>query len=192
MNKINKDSTLLDFVQVYRQALTTKQCESVINKTTNLDWYKHEWHAYNTTVSKDDNEFDRVEVSNPMSRLMLSGCINWCINQYVDKTRTLGVNFGFNGMTIPLINRYGPGHLMLPHIDHITSIFDGEKKGIPTLSVLGLLNKDFVGGQFKLWKEHIIDLNVGDILIFPSNFMYEHHVDVITDGTRYSFVSWIY
>ena len=29
------------------------------------------------------------------------------------------------------------------HADHIHSMFDGEKKGIPILSVLGVLNDDY-------------------------------------------------
>ena len=32
----------------------------------------------------------------------------------------------------------------------------------------------------------------GDILIFPSNFIYPHEVKDITKGIRYSFVSWAF
>ena len=35
-------------------------------------------------------------------------------------------------------------------------------------------------------------LNQGDVLIFPSNFLYPHKVNSIKKGTRYSFVSWVW
>jgi predicted 2-oxoglutarate/Fe(II)-dependent dioxygenase YbiX len=81
---------------------------------------------------------------------------------------------------------------MRVHSDHITSIFDGEMKGIPTLSIVGLLNEDFDGGEFKFWDKYDMNLEIGDILVFPSNFLYNHQVNKVTRGIRYSFVSWIY
>ena len=33
-------------------------------------------------------------------------------------------------------------------------------------------------------------LKKGDILIFPSVFLFPHEVKPITSGTRYSFVTW--
>jgi predicted 2-oxoglutarate/Fe(II)-dependent dioxygenase YbiX len=80
---------------------------------------------------------------------------------------------------------------MALHADHIHSMFDGERKGIPILSVLGVLNDDYEGGEFVLIDEKI-DLNKGDIIIFPSNFMYPHKVEPVTKGTRYSYISWIW
>ena len=77
------------------------------------------------------------------------------------------------------------------HADHIHSMFDGERKGIPILSVLGVLNDDYEGGEFVLIDEKI-DLSKGDIIIFPSNFMYPHKVEPVTKGTRYSYISWIW
>ena len=37
-----------------------------------------------------------------------------------------------------------------------------------------------------------IDLSKGDIIIFPSNFMYPHKVEPVTKGIRYSYISWIW
>ena len=36
-----------------------------------------------------------------------------------------------------------------------------------------------------------INLSKGDIIVFPSNFMYPHKVEPVT-GTRYSYISWIW
>ena len=78
------------------------------------------------------------------------------------------------------------------HADRVQQMFDGERKGIPTLSVVGLLNDNFTGGDFIMLDDNKVELGAGDILIFPSTFMYSHKVTLITEGTRYSFVSWVW
>ncbi len=81
---------------------------------------------------------------------------------------------------------------MREHYDHIHSIFDGERKGIPILSIVGFLNDDYEGGEFLFSRKHEIPLKAGDILVFPSNFMYPHEVKEVTKGERYSFVAWAF
>ena len=82
---------------------------------------------------------------------------------------------------------------MAIHCDHIKDIFDGEKKGIPILSVLGMLNEDYEGGKLLMFKEQKeMTLKQGDIMVFPSIFMYPHEVTPVTKGVRNSFVSWVY
>ena len=81
---------------------------------------------------------------------------------------------------------------MALHCDHIKSIFQGERKGIPLLSCLGALNNDYEGGEFVMWDSKVIPLKQGELLIFPSNFMFPHKVEPVTKGTRYSYISWVW
>ena len=81
---------------------------------------------------------------------------------------------------------------MAKHCDHIKDMFDGDRKGIPTLSVVGLLNDNFEGGEFVMFDDYIIKLKQGDVLIFPSNFLYPHKVNPVKKGIRDSFVSWVW
>ena len=81
--------------------------------------------------------------------------------------------------------------MMRKHYDHIHSIFDGQRKGVPILSIVANLNEDYEGSEFYCRGEKI-ELKTGDILLFPSNFMYPHEVKETTKGTRYSFVSWAF
>ena len=37
-----------------------------------------------------------------------------------------------------------------------------------------------------------IELKKGDLLIFPSNFMYPHRVEPVLSGIRYSYISWVW
>ena len=80
---------------------------------------------------------------------------------------------------------------MRKHFDHIHSIFDGQLKGIPILSFVGVLNDDYEGGKM-LVRDVEFPLKPGDIIIMPSCFMFPHEISEITKGTRYSFVSWAF
>ena len=43
-----------------------------------------------------------------------------------------------------------------------------------------------------MFDDEVIPFEQGDLLIFPSNFMYPHKVEPITKGTRYSYISWVW
>ena len=88
-------------------------------------------------------------------------------------------------------NRYSETQKMAFHMDHIHSLFD-DKKGIPILSCIGLLNDDYEGGEFIMFDNHEIKFKQGDLIIFPSNFLYPHKVEPVMRGIRYSFVSWVW
>jgi len=47
-------------------------------------------------------------------------------------------------------------------------------------------------GEFVMWKDKVIELKAGSVMIFPSIFLYPHRVEPIKKGTRHSFVSWAY
>jgi predicted 2-oxoglutarate/Fe(II)-dependent dioxygenase YbiX len=96
----------------------------------------------------------------------------------------------WQGYTEVRFNRYREDTNMKLHCDHIHSMFDGQRKGVPTLTVLGGLNNGYEGGDLVFWQDTPITLKSGEIMIFPSNFLYPHRVDMVTKGTRYSYVSW--
>lgn len=54
------------------------------------------------------------------------------------------------------------------------------------------LNGDYTGGEFRFWgdSERILRLNAGCALMFPPNFMYPHEILPVTQGTRYSMITW--
>jgi predicted 2-oxoglutarate/Fe(II)-dependent dioxygenase YbiX len=79
------------------------------------------------------------------------------------------------------------------HCDNIHSIFaQDEHKGVPILSVICLLNDDYEGGELVFFEDKILTPSQGDVIIFPSNFLFPHEVKPITKGIRYSVVSWSY
>jgi len=62
------------------------------------------------------------------------------------------------------------------------------------LSISICLNNEYEGGEFvfDLPNEKMaVPQNVGDAVIFPSNFMFPHQVNKITKGTRYALIGWV-
>jgi len=99
---------------------------------------------------------------------------------------------GWNGFSSIRFNRYKKNQIMSKHWDAITTLFEGEKKGVPTLSIVGALNDDYEGGEFIMFDNYEIKFKPGDIIIFPSTFLYPHLVKPVKKGIRYSFVCWAY
>ena len=111
----------------------------------------------------------------------------------------LSLNFywfsGWEGYTGIKFIRYLPGQEMKVHCDHIHSMFDGVRKGIPILSIIGHLNDDYEGGETYFFDDkngEKVETKQGDLLIFPSNFLFPHYVTPVTKGVRYSYVSWVW
>tara|TARA_E500000318_G_scaffold11083_1_gene9733 strand:+ start:767 stop:1162 length:396 start_codon:yes stop_codon:yes gene_type:complete len=62
------------------------------------------------------------------------------------------------------------------------------------LSISICLNNEYEGGEFvfDIPKErYTVPQNVGDAVIFPSNFMFPHQVNKVTKGTRYALIGWV-
>ena len=87
-------------------------------------------------------------------------------------------------------NRYSDGQIMRQHHDHIHSLFDGEAKGIPVLSFILNFNDDYEGADLYFSNDYKIPLGKGDVVIFPSLFLFPHGVTEIKKGVRYSGVAW--
>jgi hypothetical protein len=99
---------------------------------------------------------------------------------------------GWTGYSGIKFNRYSLGQGMMKHWDNVNSVLEGEVTGVPFLSLIGFLNNDYEGADLIICEDKKIDTNKGNLLIFPSSFMYPHKVTPLIKGTRYSFVSWVY
>lgn len=83
-----------------------------------------------------------------------------------------------------ILLRYNKGQFYHQHTDS----FMKEPRAI-TMTVN--LNDDFKGGEFAFFDRRIVKtLKAGDALLFPSNFMYPHEITEVTEGIRYSIVTW--
>ena len=78
---------------------------------------------------------------------------------------------------------------MTEHVDNIHHSH-GQEYGYPQVSALLFLNDDYDGGKFVVAGMER-ETKMGSGIIFPSNFMFPHEVKKITDGERWSIVTWL-
>lgn len=78
--------------------------------------------------------------------------------------------------------KYLPGEFFKVHADH-------GPYYTCTVSAVVYLNDDYVGGEIEFPRHNLtLKPKAGDIILFPSNFVYEHASLNISSGTKYSVV----
>ena len=168
-----------------------KKAIADINKNKK-DWEKHLWYNNSKKITENKNknkELSTIYLNNSENTKQIQKIVIDVINSYI-KTLNLSWFQGWSECSSVRFNIYNKNQIMSNHCDHIHSLFDGQRKGVPVLSILGLLNDNYKGGEFIMFGDMKFKLEKGDILIFPSNFLYPHLVKPVTKGKRYSFVSW--
>jgi len=181
--------------------LDEKYCENSINELNDCPWKKHEWYNYNLDLrdkisgDKEPEYIDHdVFLKNPSIMKINDFIIQNLQSTILEYIESLKFDWfdSWSGYSAIKFIRYYPGQTMQNHCDHINDLFDGARKGIPILTVIGVLNDDYEGGEIIMFEDKKIDTKTGDVLIFPSNFLYPHEVAPVSKGVRYSFVSWVW
>jgi hypothetical protein len=185
------DKNLSSYVKVYNNWFDKDKMGKLITDIDSAYWQQHKFYnaTTNTSITRSgDKELD-IAYSHTELKPYVMQRIWDGFHKYLSDLNFTWYD-GWQGFSEVRFNRYKETRLMAEHCDHITSLFQGERKGIPTMSSLILLNDDFEGGEFVMFENEVIPLKAGDIMIFPSNFLYPHKVLPVTNGTRYSCVSW--
>jgi predicted 2-oxoglutarate/Fe(II)-dependent dioxygenase YbiX len=185
------NSQLKDYVKIYQGFYEPDFCKQVVAEISHINWQMHQFYQAGTGnhVSYDHELSVSHEVV--QSKLELDKKIWDVLARYIGQDMAYMKDWfsSWSGYSLSRFNRYDPTTQMKLHCDHIQTLFDGERKGIPVLTILGSLNNDYEGGELILCGEKI-DLREGDVIVFPSNFLYPHEVKPVKSGVRYSFVSW--
>ena len=199
-----------DYLFHKKDFLSKDFCKSTIEKLKACEWEGHDFTGYETNdpehgfgwqrevKTKHELEPEFIGFTSPAWYEDLAQANNFIIKELssalTEYIRGFGYSWfnGWNGYSVIKFLKYAETHKMAEHCDHISSLFDGQIKGIPMLSVVGQLNDNFEGGEFIMWGDKVIPFETGDVIIFPSNFMYPHRVEPVTKGDRYSYVSWAY
>jgi hypothetical protein len=188
----------LDFyVKKIPNFLDKKFCNDVIVNIENLNWQQHMFNYFDVEKNEfreknvsGEQELDIVNINSELTEIIMKKL--WFeMDNYIKYYNFKWFN-GWQGYTNIRFNRYEKNKKMAEHCDHIQSIFDGTIKGIPILSMLCILNDNYKGGEFIMFENKVIKLKQGDLLIFPSNFLFPHKVEPVLEGIRYSFISWVY
>ena len=183
-----------DYIMV-QNLMPVELCKSLIreNSLPEKKWSKHSWSSYDQDASPQKDELDIIYATREQFKMIekyLLGAIEKYQQKYSQEGGQAGTSW-IGHISAVRFNRYKVGTYMKTHYDHIHTVFDGKYKGIPILSFIGLLNDNYQGGEL-LCRKKEIKLTRGDLVLFPSNFMYPHRIKEITKGIRHSFVGWAF
>lgn len=175
--------SLKDYIQIYSPTNPVLSDEDI----SSLIWGDGEWsdsHGHLVNYQNCGMSF----CSNQAMYIKLTEWAKDCCTKYSTHQK-----FSIVGGSAPRFNRYKVGECMEKHVDHIYSCFDGTRRGIPVLSIIGILNEDYEGGELTFYLDDEVyapKLKTGDTLVFPSAFPWQHEVKPVTSGTRYTWVTW--
>ena len=171
---------LKDYIIVEKGIIPSHICNDIVSNIKDRKWTKHQW-SNNIVYDTKELSVCRASTSDHLT-------IKKYFQQVIDS------NFPdiVSSSNYLRFNRYDVGTLMRKHYDHIQSLFDGEKRGIPVLSGVVNLNSDYKGADLCFWDDYIISLGTGDVVVWPSLFLYPHFVTECTEGERFSGVIWFW
>lgn len=166
--------------------------ESVLGRErTNYRWqpayvgYKQRMPEYRDCV---DFKFKKTDIQNDLSpdSIKLQGIWQDCFDRQKLAVDDYSKKFNINNLRYwEAFNfiKYEPGNHFMEHHDHGFSYNC-------TLSLVAYLNDNFEGGElfFRLQGINYVP-KAGDVLLFPSNFMYPHQAKVVHSGIKYSLVT---
>ncbi len=124
------------------------------------------------------NSYTRKKIEND-----IFNNIGNCIEEYVEMTQ----------YHLPIKEDVGYSMRKMVQGDYYGK-HDDQAIGIDTtkLTITIVINDEFKGGNFTFFDEEIIyEFKKGDVIMFPSNFMYPHSVQPITEGVRYNLTTWL-
>jgi hypothetical protein len=191
----NPETKLKDLIVLEKGIIPKEICETVISVIEKRDWQPHSWYnaQAGTFGSEPTMELDVQNTTEELQALLtpyviqMGGIYNEKVLFEGGGDRTQQIMSKFSKIRF---NRYCQGQIMRCHIDHIKSLFTPPEQGIPVLSMIINFNDDYEGGDLAFWDDYAPKLGAGDIIAWPSLFLYPHRVDEVTKGKRYSGVLW--
>jgi hypothetical protein len=191
------------YVFVKQNFLDNEFCQHIIKDLNQLNaWKKHEWTTYdpkqeqifvsNSPSGKNEPEIIPPEIQLEDINDFLGQKILKVAAEYIDSLKFEWFDAPFYSLSYLKYIKYSLNQTMKVHCDHIHDVFDGKNRGIPILTVIGILNDDYEGGNLVMFEDKKINTKEGDLIIFPSLFLFPHEIESITKGIRYSYTAWMW
>ena len=115
--------------------------KSIKELSDNNIWERHSYTDSKTFINESkngDKELDICYGENLTYLKQLYDLIWKALEKYIVIEKLGGNTFdGWKGFSKIRFNRYNKNQIMSKHSDHIHSLFTGEKRGIPILSIVG-------------------------------------------------------
>ena len=174
------------YIKYYKNVVAENLCNSLINYNFPYEASKYQTHDSGAIVKQE-----RVKMSDAWIKKesVFYTAVKSCFEEVIVKYKTDFPLFSVGRTTDFRINKYGKGGFMSRHVDNIHHSH-GQQYGYPQVSALLYLNDDYEGGEFYVADKKFCPAK-GSAIVFPSNFMFPHEAKTVTQGTRWSVVTWL-
>ena len=183
-------SKLEDYIYIVKNALSLNLCDEVLEEFKNSnEWQdtvlrsgkveKNIRNCETISISFADVIQKNKEIRHQLDNAIFNGASK-CIQEYNTKFPHCKIeeDSGYE------LLKYPEGCFYIQHTDS----FKARPRAV---SCSFILNDDFEGGEFAFFDRELkYKLGKGDALLFPSNFMYPHEIMPVTNGIRYSIITW--
>jgi hypothetical protein len=192
IDRLNLQNTWLPFpkdvINAYPDA--PRKQDGIAGSTLSIDW---EQFMGDPNIPEQDRNYGLTHMNDRPTLDRIRASVKNGLDHYVhEHLKDLPWYDYYRDFTDPKFMKYSETHDMMEHCDHVRYVFDGKRKGIPTVSIVGSLDDQHEGGYLRFFDKTDYYVGKGEVLYFPSNFLYPHRVTEVTGGLRYSFVSWVW
>jgi predicted 2-oxoglutarate/Fe(II)-dependent dioxygenase YbiX len=181
---------LTDYITVYKNGIPNDLCDRIVNEYKECENWQ-EARIGGGVVDKDMRNVRNVNVSHPEIISQNQEVRKKLDTDLYEVVATLLAEYTKIAPYTTIVNdsgytllEYTEGCFYKQHTDH----FITEPRSI---SCSLNLNDDYTGGEFTFFDDELsYRLGRGDVIMFPSNFMYPHAIKPVLSGTRYSIITW--
>jgi hypothetical protein len=181
---------LEDFVKVYDNIIDVDLCDRIIDEYKKSD----KWAATmvgSGVIDTNSRNCSVISLSDPAVidenfeiRKFIDVEVHQQLLEVVKKYSEEFPEFSPSIDTGYDLLRYETGQFYKQHTD---SFLQQQR----SISCSVCINDDYSGGEFTFFdREIMIRGGKGSVIVFPSNFMYPHEIMPVTEGTRYSIITW--
>ena len=192
----NFNLDLSDHILHLKSFIDKDVCNSVMNSLDNLERDNSAPYTDGLLNDNADTYFDPdiKYINNVRDRIFIDG-----LKEYASKIRSFNWSYydtkSFHCSEM-IIRRYNEGsEFKFHHDDIIGEIFPHwflRRQNILTCNFYFSDANNYEGGDLVFTCGKTFHPSIGDIIIFPSNWMFYHEVQKITKGKRYSGTVWLY
>lgn len=188
----NKDTALETYIQVFEDVISDSVIDALFAEYQHSEDWSDTKVGTNNIVDKLIRSCDVVNMSQPTvinrrnsdHRQQLDDAVFKSASQAIIAYNLRFPHCNISNDTGYEILRYKTGQFYTEHVDSFTQ----QPRSV---SCSFMLNDDYEGGEFSFFNDQIrYKLPRGSCIMFPSTFMYPHQILPVTQGTRYSIITW--
>ena len=176
---------LRDYIREYRNILSEDECRLMVKRTEPTEPA--------TTITGVDRSIRNCyvkRIDDPESDKILFRCVGKILEEYSEEfnyLKSYSVDSSYNDTGYDMLKYVGSENGF--YAEHVDNGFNVNSR---KLSVSFILNEEYTGGQFSFSNNsYVVEPSTGSAVVFPSNFCFPHQILPVSNGNRYSVITWI-